>query len=94
MAQQLALELGRHSIRVNVICPGAIATEISSSTEIRHREETEVPVVWPEGTVPLTAGEPGNAADVAGTVHFLLSDSARHITGSPLFVDGGQGLLR
>lgn len=94
MAQQLALELGRHSIRVNVICPGAIATEISVATEIRRREETEIPVVWPEGTVPLTAGEPGNAADVAETVHFLLSDSARHITGSPLFVDGGQGLLR
>ena len=28
MAQQLALELGKHKIRVNAVCPGAIDTEI------------------------------------------------------------------
>lgn len=94
MAQQLALELGRHSIRINVLCPGAVATEISASTHIRHREDVEIPVVWPEGSVPLTKGEPGKAADAADAIHFLLSASARHITGSPLFIDGGQGLLR
>jgi NAD(P)-dependent dehydrogenase (short-subunit alcohol dehydrogenase family) len=29
MAQQLALELGKHRIRVNVVCPGAIDTTLS-----------------------------------------------------------------
>jgi len=51
-------------------------------------------VVWPEGGVPLTKGEPGKAADAPHAIHFLLSASARHITGSPIFIDGGQGLLR
>ncbi|MGO4441562.1 SDR family oxidoreductase [Rhizobium sp. RAF56] len=94
MTQQLALELGRHGIRINVVCPGAIETNIGSSTEIRHPEEAEVPVIWPQGSVPITGGKPGRAEDVAKTIGFLLSDAARHVTGTPIFVDGGQGLLR
>lgn len=46
---------------INVLCPGAIATEISASTHIRHREDVQVPVVCPEGSVALTKGEPGTA---------------------------------
>ena len=94
MAQQLALELARHAIRINVVCPGAVETNIEDSTEVRHREESEVPVIWPEGTVPISGGEPGRAGDVADSILFLVSTASRHITGSPLFVDGGQGLLR
>lgn len=92
MTQQLALELGRYGIRINVVCPGAIETNIEASTEIRHREDAEVPVIWPEGSVPITGGDPGR--DFGKTIRFLLSDAAGHITGSPVFVDGAQGLLR
>ncbi|WP_313618015.1 SDR family NAD(P)-dependent oxidoreductase [Agrobacterium sp.] len=94
MTYQLALELARAGIRINVVCPGAIDTNIDASTEIRDRQETEVPVIWPEGTIPLSDGEPGMASDVAETIRFLLSDAARHITGTPVFIDGGQGLLK
>jgi len=94
IAQQLALELAKHAIRINVVCPGAIETNIEASTEVRHREEAEVPVIWPEGSVPITGGEPGRASDVSDAILFLLSDASKHITGTPIFVDGGQGLLR
>lgn len=94
MAQQLALELGKHRIRVNVVCPGAVETNIVASSEIRNRAETEVPVTWPQGSIPLTDGKPGEAIDVAKVIRFLLSAEASHMTGSPVFVDGGQGLLR
>jgi NAD(P)-dependent dehydrogenase (short-subunit alcohol dehydrogenase family) len=94
MAQQLALELGKHRIRVNVICPGAVDTNIVAGLEIRNRTETEVPVIWPQGSIPLTDGKPGQAIDVARVIRFLLGAEASHMTGSPVFVDGGQGLLR
>lgn len=94
MAQQLALELGKHRIRVNVVCPGAVETNIVAGSQIRNRAETEVPVIWPQGSIPLTDGRPGQAIDVAKVIRFLLSAEASHMTGSPVYVDGGQGLLR
>jgi hypothetical protein len=49
-----------------------------------------VPVVWPQGSIPLTDGKPGQAIDVAKVIRFLLSAEASHMTGSSVFVDGGQ----
>lgn len=94
MVQQLALELGKSQIRVNAICPGAIDTSIGDNTRQRGAAEAGIPVVWPEGEVPISSGEPGTAADVADAILFLASSKARHITGVPLWIDGGQGLLR
>lgn len=94
MVQQLALELARHHIRINAVCPGEIETNIGANTDLRKEEETAIPVVWPEGQVPITDGKPGRSRDVASVIAFLASDEARHMTGSPVWVDGGQGLLR
>lgn len=94
MVQQLALELGKHHIRINAVCPGAIVTEISDNTEKRGQLEASVPVVWPAGEIPLTDGKPGTAEEVAETIFFLASDRSRHITGTPIWIDGGQSLLR
>ncbi|MDM9646431.1 SDR family NAD(P)-dependent oxidoreductase [Rhizobium sp. S163] len=94
MVQQLALELARHHIRINAVCPGEIETNIDANTALRQEEQTAIPVIWPEGQVPITGGRPGKSSDVAAVIAFLASDKARHITGSPIWVDGGQGLLR
>jgi NAD(P)-dependent dehydrogenase (short-subunit alcohol dehydrogenase family) len=94
MTQQLALELGKHRIRVNAVCPGAIETEIWDNTDKRNVEEAAIPVKWPEGQIPITGGKPGKSADVADVIAFLASDAARHVTGVPVYVDGGQSLLR
>ena len=94
MAQQLALELGKHGIRVNAVCPGAIDTEIGDNTDKRNTQRAEIPVEWPEGDIPITGGEPAESRDVADVIAFLASDAARHVTGVPIYVDGGQSLLR
>lgn len=91
--QMLALELARDRIRVNVICPGAIKSAISDNTNKRNTERARVPAVFANGTVPLTQGKPGAASDVADLVVFLASDRARHITGTPIWIDGAQSLL-
>lgn len=94
MVQQLALELARHHIRINAVCPGEIETNIEANTSLRKEDEMAIPVIWPEGQVPITGGRPGRSEDIAEVISFLASDKSRHITGSPIWVDGGQGLLR
>jgi NAD(P)-dependent dehydrogenase (short-subunit alcohol dehydrogenase family) len=92
--KMIALELAKHKIRVNVICPGAITTQIDDNTERRDLEKVKEPVEYPEGEIPLTDGEPGSSDDVAELVLFLASDHAKHITGTEMWIDGGQSLLQ
>jgi len=94
LTQMLALELAKDRIRVNVICPGAIETEIEESTERRDLDKAKEPVEFPEGDLPLTDGKPGKAEQVAKLALFLASDDADHITGTPVWIDGGQSLLK
>lgn len=94
MAKMLAVELGPSKIRVNVICPGAIKTKIAESTRMRNVNEVKIPVEFPKGSSPLTGNEPGESEDVAELIAFLISDAAKHITGSEIYIDGGQSLLQ
>ncbi|MBO0949321.1 SDR family oxidoreductase [Fibrella forsythiae] len=91
--QLIALELAKDKIRVNVVCPGAIDTEIDDNSSKRDIDKIKEPVDFPEGTIPLTDGKPGKADQVADLVLFLASDRASHITGTPIWIDGGESLL-
>ena len=93
LAQMLALELAKHKIRVNAICPGAIESQIDDNTRKENVERAAEPADYPEGQIPLTDGVPGKADDVANLVAFLASDASRHISGTPVWIDGAQSLL-
>jgi NAD(P)-dependent dehydrogenase (short-subunit alcohol dehydrogenase family) len=93
MAKMLALELAKYRVRVNVICPGAIESEIDENTEKRHLEKEKEPVEYPEGNIPLTDGKPGKADDVGKLVLFLASDESCHISGTEVWIDGAQTLM-
>lgn len=94
IAQQLAVELGRQGIRVNAVLPGSIATSIGESTLRRNTDSVRFPVEFPQGTIPLSRESAGKSEDVADVIAFLASDAARHVTGMPVYVDGGQSLVR
>ena len=93
LGQMLALELAPRGIRVNVICPGAITTEIDDNTTKRATARAKIPAKYPKGTVPLTSGKSGTAQNVADLIVFLAGDQSKHISGTPIWIDGAQSLL-
>ncbi|MGM0205825.1 hypothetical protein IGI96_000273 [Enterococcus sp. DIV0421] len=88
-----ALELSGYNIRVNAICPGAIATNIDASTEIEEEvARVEIPVKYPERSRPLKQ-ETGVPEQVANLVLFLSSEAAGNISGTEVYIDGAESLL-
>ncbi|XP_069600306.1 3-oxoacyl-[acyl-carrier-protein] reductase [Ranitomeya imitator] len=77
-SKSLAKEVGRKNVRVNMVAPGFIHTDMTSSVE-----DTSVDL-----NIPL--GRFGEADDVAQAVAFLLRSP--YITGHVLVVDGGLQL--
>ncbi len=94
LVKMAALELAKHRIRVNAVLPGAISTEIEDNTQERHLERAKEPVEFPEGAIPLTDGDPGSPEQVAEVVLFLASERASHVTGTLVYVDGGESLIQ
>ncbi len=92
--KMVALELAPHRVRVNVICPGAIETAINESTQRRDVEQIQTPVEFPKGKIPLNDGEPGTSEQVAQLVLFLVSDASSHISGTEVWIDGTESLLK
>lgn len=88
-----ALELAQYGIRVNIICPGAIETNIGENTEkTPELDKIRIPIEYPKGDKPLEH-KPGTPEQVANLVTFLASDHASHITGTEMFIDGAESLL-
>jgi 3-oxoacyl-[acyl-carrier protein] reductase len=83
LTKALARELGLRGVRVNVVAPGYITTEL---TDVLTEDQTGLIL----GNTPL--GRLGSPEDVAAAVRFLCSDEAAFITGDVLLVDGGLGI--
>lgn len=78
-----ATELGARGIRVNVVHPGFIETEMTASA----------PAAFVGAQLDVTPlGRTGLPNDVAGVVVFLLSDAAGYISGAEIPVDGAAAL--
>jgi NAD(P)-dependent dehydrogenase (short-subunit alcohol dehydrogenase family) len=86
-----ALQLARHNINVNAICPGTTVTALSEANLKLRAEEHGIPVAEMEkrrnDNIPL--GRPNEPWDVASLAVFLAGQGARNITGQSFNVDGG-----
>jgi 3-oxoacyl-[acyl-carrier protein] reductase len=83
LTESLAVELGDKGIRVNAIAPGYIDTEMT-----RWVKEDPAALQHALDVVPLH--RLGSPEEVLGPLLFLLSDSARYVTGHSIAVDGGS----
>lgn len=86
LTRQMAVDFGRHGIRVNALCPSFVITSINRALFDRMRAEGAPWERLLEQHPLRCLGEP---RDVANAALFLASDEARWITGVTLPVDGG-----
>jgi NAD(P)-dependent dehydrogenase (short-subunit alcohol dehydrogenase family) len=80
--KSMAIEWGKHGIRVNTICPTFIRTPLAEQTFANPQRR-----LWIEDKIKL--GRIAELEDIMGPVTFLASDASAMITGSALMVDGG-----
>jgi 3-oxoacyl-[acyl-carrier protein] reductase len=82
-ARSMARELGQRSIRVNVIAPGYVNTDMTKDLPEEHKQAIS-------SATPL--GRTAEPIEIAKTVVFISSDAASFITGAVIPVDGGLGM--
>ncbi|XP_021713645.1 uncharacterized protein LOC110681825 [Chenopodium quinoa] len=84
----MAMEIGTHQIRVNGISRGLYIQDEYPTSVGKERAERLV-----KDAAPLQRWlDPKK--DLASTVSYLISDGSRYMTGTTVFVDGGQSLTR
>ncbi len=84
LTRQLALDYGKHNIRVNCICPGMTLTP-------RIGKYIERGIAKPEAMIArVPLGRLAQPEDIGKVVLFLASDDASYITGTVQVVDGGR----
>jgi len=82
MTRAMAIDHARQGVRVNAICPGPTDTPMLRKALTPEQLEAFA------GTFPM--GRLGRPEEIAAAAVFLASDDASFVTGSLLYVDGGQ----
>ncbi|CAM3203859.1 NAD(P)-dependent dehydrogenase (short-subunit alcohol dehydrogenase family) [Williamsia muralis] len=92
----IAKTYGKHGIRANCVCPGAVETAPLAALRIQLAEERGYPVetalervMVEEWGFDAALGRPGKPEEVGELIAFLLSPRAGYLTGSLINIDGG-----
>ncbi len=86
LTRAMAIDHGRHNIRVNCVCPGDIETPMLESERMQLGQDVQS-FMREAANRPL--GRVGAPDDIANAVLFLASPMSSWITGAALVVDGG-----
>jgi len=91
ITRTVALELGKHNINVNAVCPGIVETpRMAKLCEAKAKVRGwTVEEVYDEYVQEMALKRVTTPQDVANAVLFMASDEAQNITGQELAVDGG-----
>jgi NAD(P)-dependent dehydrogenase (short-subunit alcohol dehydrogenase family) len=87
LTKTMAVELGKHGIRVNALCPGYIKTPLNAAIAAGIGGD-DFDAAYARRRIPLR--RVGLAQEVAAAYAFLASDDASFIHGTGLVIDGGQ----
>lgn len=87
-ARALAVEVGRHGIRVNAIAPGTIETPMLER-DLSGMNLAEADSFLEKVRAANALGRIGDPAEIASVLVFLASDAASYVTGTTIVVDGG-----
>jgi len=99
LTKSLASEVGKHGIRLNVVCPGMTMPDDDAEISARSMWSAETNRRWrtDEMRARIAKNYPlrriGRAEDVANAVLFLASDAASFVTGQTLSVSGGFSMI-
>jgi NAD(P)-dependent dehydrogenase (short-subunit alcohol dehydrogenase family) len=84
LTRGLARELGRDNIRVNAVAPSAVVTEGAREFFAEKAEQAFDTIKAGQAIARNLA-----PSDLVGTIHWLVSDASRLVTGQTIAVDGG-----
>jgi NAD(P)-dependent dehydrogenase (short-subunit alcohol dehydrogenase family) len=84
LTRSMALDMGRHQVRVNALSPGY--TETFLVKEFFAKQE---PSLWQKVVDVHPLGRIGTPMEIANCAAFLLSDESSFVTGANWLVDGG-----
>lgn len=92
LTRSAAIELGKHRITVNTVCPNHVPTDLGNwqRENLSKIRGVSMDDYWERFRQRVPLGEPGSPEDTANACAFLCSAQGRYITGEAMNVSGGE----
>lgn len=87
LVKQIAIDYGKHNVRVNALCPGWVDTPFNDAFT-RQMGGREALLAYIKDKIPM--GRFASVDEIAEAILFLASDRSSFMTGHALVIDGGE----
>lgn len=95
LTKQAALDYGRYNIRCNVVCPGAVRTEMleNSIGNLAKALDTDLDSAFEYFSSNVPLRRVSKPDEIPGICSYLASDDSSFMTGATLVIDGGAAIV-